>query len=207
MIKIKIIFLPFLSIFIIIVATLTALRWLLDVYLGIISINVKVLDFYIPIVVAGISVVIFMRKRLRILDFKNSYISSTYMMLFMVVAIVFSACFSQRIVSSALYDLVELSKIDSISSVDNQTFFTFKHYDVEAEKAVYGIDYKVSGTRNNDLTMVLYIAVPFQSKVNAWYGVSFYKRISNHLNDKEKKAELDIFIRETEKKYSNYDYL
>ena len=99
-----------------------------------------------------------------------------------------------------------MSKIDSISSVDNQTFFTFKHYDVEAEKAVYGIDYKVSGTRNNDLTMVLYIAVPFQSKVNAWYGVSFYKRISNHLNDKEKKAELDIFIRETEKKYSNYDF-
>lgn len=206
MVKLNFVFLPFLIVLIFFVVTLTTLRWVLDVKLGVVVVNKFTLDFHIPAIVTVISVLVFMRKRLKVLDFKKCYLSGGYMMFFMMIAILFPACFSQKIVSSAPYDLIEFNKVDSISSVDRQKFFRFSQYIVEPKKAVYGIDYKVSSNRNNDLTMGLYIAVPFQSKVNAWYGLSFYKKISNHLNDKEKKSERDIFIHETEKKYSKHDF-
>lgn len=206
MIKLKIIFLPFLIVLISVVVTLTTLRWVLDIKLGIITVNKFTLDFHVPVIFTVISVLVFMRKRLRILDFKDCYLSGMYMIFFMVLAILFPACFSQKIVSSAPYDLIEFNKVDSIGSVDKQKFFRFNQYIVEPEKAVFGIDYRKSGKRNENLNMYLLIAVPFQSKVNAWYGISYYKRINNHLDNKEKKAELDIFIQETEKKYSKHDF-
>lgn len=205
MIKFKVIFLPFLLTLVCVVVTLTAIRWGLDIKLGIINVKEMVLDFFIPSIVSVIAVLILMRKRLRVLDFKKDNTSSFYKML-MAVAIAIPACISQALISSASYELIELNSVDSIKTLEKEKYFKFQEYQVNPDKAAYDITYRVTGKHNQNFDMTLYIAVPFESQINAWYGVSFYKQISNRLDDKEKEAKRDAFVSDSAKKFSEYQF-
>jgi len=67
-IKLKVIFLPFLTMLLSVIFIYTSLRWLFDIKLQILHLKDFILEFVLPFIFAGLSVVLFFRKRIRILD-------------------------------------------------------------------------------------------------------------------------------------------
>lgn len=205
MTKFKIIFVPFILALITIVMTLAAVRWLFEIKLGITSVDKLIIDFFIPAVISLVSILVLMKKRLRILQFKKNKSSSTYKMI-MAIAIAAPACITQLLVSSSSYDLVKLDNVKLITSFQQEKYFKFTSYRVSPERAAYEIVYRVTGKHNQHFNMSMYIAVPFTIDVNAWYGLNFHQQISNRLNEKEKEEKRDAFIKNSREEFSKHNF-
>ena len=115
--KIKVIFLPFILLEIGVVIIYGAIRWLLDIKLGILSLHENLLNTWLPFIIPWVPIFFWIRPKLNILEYRDWSSSDNYLTIqfFMGLAIAVSTIFSQEYLIRAAYPLVALGEIEELA--------------------------------------------------------------------------------------------
>jgi len=206
-IKIREVFIPFLLVAVGIFLSYGIFRWLFDVKLGVIPLKEDVLNLWIPAGLTFIAILIFLRKRIRILKVggkgDNGYFLYQFAMVF---AIGIPLFLSQDYLLKSMYDLKEVSSVSEIATLTNEKYFKVRAFTVDQEASVPYVTSRVSGRHNTDLDFELYLACPFKFTENIWYGVQYSKRTSNRGTKERKNIAYKTFINVSQRRFEKYNF-
>ncbi|MDD1779748.1 rhomboid family intramembrane serine protease [Enterovibrio sp. ZSDZ35] len=205
MVKCRLIFLPFLITFFTAISGYTFFRWWFDIELNAVTFDEKAWELFIPAIISISSIALITRKRFRVFRIKGEEPSMLTKM-FLVLALAIPMGIAQALVSSASYELVNLRTSDELLAHESEKFFTIDRYRVSRNQFASDTVFRVRGKHNEDLAINLYVAVPIDLEKNIWYGVRYYKTISNKGSDNEKQAAYTTFIDEANEKFKEHDY-
>jgi rhomboid protease GluP len=207
-IKLKEVFLPFILVSVGTFIIYNLFRWTFDIKLNILPLKEDLLDYWIPVIISMIVVLIWLRKRVRILNISgeknNGYSLYVFLMGF---AIAIPLFLSQDYLKTNAYELIELNSSQELLDYKNEKYFTMDSYNVDLEQSYGHITARSTDKNNRELTLFLYVVSPMDSSgSNIWFGKEYSKRINNNLSDPEKDNILKSFINEIENKYEKYDF-
>ena len=210
MIKIRVIIIPFLIVSTLTIALYTLFRWVFDIKLQMLPIKESLLDVFLPILVSIVSILIWIRRRVKILNvsFYGKESDHHLYYLIMIFIVIISIVNLQDYITKASYSLIKLGQVDQIFDLKKEKYFQLDSFKVD--KSVHlgssFITSRVTGRDNEELRFYAYMVWPFkQGKSRIWYGVQFDKKVSNNLSDEEKKQELISFINDSDEQIEKYD--
>ena len=204
-IKIQEVFLPYLIVAISTIISYNGLRWYLDIQLDILPLKDDLLNFGLPFFIPWIPILIWLRRRVRILQVNRSNDNGYFFYQFaMVGAMAITIMVSQNYIEKASYDLIELNTIDQVADYPKEKYFVINNFDVHREGCQQYATSRTSGEYNTDLNFYLYFPCPFKRTNAIWYGVAYKKHLSNQLSDEGKNAAYRDFILASENKLKIY---
>jgi len=206
-IKIKEVYLPFLVVSIATILFYNLFRWTFDIQLGILPLKNDLINIWFPFVLPWISVLMWLRRRIRILQVKgNSDNGYFFYQLIMSLAITAPIVVSQNYIEKASYDLVRLNHSHEVTNYSDQKYFDIHSFDVAHYASLPYVTARTSGKNNDKLTFYLYLASPLRNCANVWFGVEYKERLSNRLSDDKKDSEYRSFIEKSKKEFESYDF-
>lgn len=206
-IKIKEVYLPFLLVSIGTFVFYNLVRWTFDVHLGILPLKEDLLNFWIPLAFPWLPLLIWLRRRIRILDVNgqsdNGYFAYQFAM---VLAIAFPIIVSQNYVEKAPYNLIKINNVEEVNQYENEKFFKFSAFNLKKIYSTFSVTARTSGRYKDKLHFHLFISTPFENSNNIWYGVKYSKTISNQYSDASKNYDYKSFIEKSKKEFETYDF-
>lgn len=214
--KLQIIYFPTILTLIVLVIGYTFLHWLIFIELELFSLKEGILNFGIPITLAGLTAWILIRPKLKILDLEistGSMIEFCTMLVWM--GITFPLFITQDYIQTATGKLTELTSINEINSYEETKYYTLENYYIDKNDIGVYHDYEVVTTKtSSNLHMMIYVALPvFDSKDDldlrtpiGWLGHEYKKTISNRLSAEQKDAEHKEFTEESQKDFNDRDF-
>ena len=202
--KLRVVYLPFLLVAIGTILCYNAARWLLDIYLEILPLRADLLDFWLPIGLPWIPVLIWLRRPMCILHLKGENGYFLYQ-LAMVAAIAIPLLISQHYVTTALFQLVEVDRAQEIHNFPKEKYFKINTFDIDKSAALPHVNARTSGNNDNQLTFYLYIACPFENAPNVWYGIDYTKQIPNNSNETFKEVAYKSFLNKSDTAFALLD--
>ncbi|MEO7048069.1 MAG: hypothetical protein ABI091_22410 [Ferruginibacter sp.] len=162
-IKLRLIFLPLFFIIVCFIGIYSLLDWYFIIQPQVTSINENITNFWLPIVLPWIPVLIWLRPRLKLLDLKkkSSRSDPLFGMMFLATfAIAAPTIITQFFIESDTGKLTPLENINGIKKAALTKYYSLKKYYID--KADCGIyrTYYVSGKYNSTLNFSMYIACP-----------------------------------------------
>lgn len=205
--KLKEVYIPF---FIVAVATIifyNIFRWTLDIKLGILPLKEDLLNFWIPFALPWIPILIWLRRRIRILNVRGNSDNGYFIYQFvMALTIAVPIIISQNYIEKSSFNLNEISSVSKIRELKNEKYFKLTSFDIDNNSSIPYVTTRTSGKNNNKLNFYLYIACPFQNTNSIWYGVEYNKNVSNRINEQKKNSEYRTFINKSEKEFRTYNF-
>ena len=212
-IKIKFIFLPFISYSFSFIALYTSLHWLLLIKLELFHPTEILCNYGIPLLISGIIVLLDLRKRIKLLAINSKSVDfySFVCWAFLAIPVIISQFYLDN-------QQGKLTSIEQPSMIDfnKQTLF----YSIEHTKKLnrYGGLWvtRTSADRGNEICINCYFACPLLdtnyinnyslAKLRTWIGVRFSESFSNRVfdNKEEQKNNINDFIKSTIPKCENY---
>lgn len=187
--KIRFIYLPCLLIFAGYVVAYSFLHWIL-ILSGILAINEEVRHFWLPFVFAWISVLVWLRPRLRALKFKRS----RFLFDFECVAVFIAAVptiIAQSYLEASIGKLTELDRVSQVHSSPATKYYRLK--DFFADRPQARLETSISyGTRSGAAERIsMLFASPMRdsaddsihSKSDVWLGTKYTETISSRGRD------------------------
>ena len=206
-IKIKEVYLPFLLASIGTIFFYNLFRWTLDIKLGILPLKEDLLNFWIPFALPWITILIWLRRRIRVLNVRgkrdNGYFGYQFAM---ATAIAAPIIVSQNYLEKASFDLVSIYSPYEAKNQTNEKYFNINSFQVDKNGSLPYVTARTSGRNNESLNFYLYLACPFESSDNVWYGVEYSKNLSNRISDNKKNTEYRSFIEKSEREFSTYNF-
>ncbi len=171
-------------------------------------------EFGLPILVAVLSVTIWLRPRVRILEFKKK--SGDRRFTFLMLAAAAIALPSMVVQSQLLQATGQLTTISELSELDfnrPERYYSITNFEVLKQHGSVHANVQASGKYNQDLNFEFYFVFPFSgsdSEKNgdylAWYGIKHRERISNRLDDAEKERRYQQAFEAGVDKVENHDF-
>ncbi|PBJ09040.1 hypothetical protein [Flavobacterium sp. ACN6] len=187
--KLKHILPPFITISLSTIIGLLTIRWVFTIEFEIIDIKEKIWNFWLPVLLPWIPILIWLRPRFKILILKNDHLQFFFQSLS---AITITACLinSQEYLTTATGTLQKLSTVTDIEKKRKSRYYKLTNFSVATN---YGGSYTAfsrSG-RSNDLNFDIYFVVPIfdrkPTNINGlpryWYGVNFHERTRGSRSD------------------------
>ncbi|MCL8535598.1 rhomboid family intramembrane serine protease [Chryseobacterium gallinarum] len=210
--KLKFIFKPFVIIATGFIITYTFLHWLLFIKAGI-PLKEEILNFWLPFGLPWIPVFIWLRPRIKLLQFKNDN-GSFFYQLIACIAIAIPTIIAQEYLITATGKLTQLDNISQILQHDKTKYYSIKNYYIDKEHIVVQNTATVTGKNNQNFNMLIYVAIPIlenDTQVGShnnkfWLGKKYHEQISNSLSDQEKEAKYKIFTEKSQKEFENTDF-
>lgn len=205
--KFQEVYIPFLIVSIGTILFYNIFRWALDIKLGILPLKENLLNFWIPFALPWIPILLWLRRRIRILNVRgkrdNGYFGYQFAMaLVMAVPIIIS----QNYIEKSSFDLNEISSISKVKELKNEKYFKITSFDVDKNSSLPYVTARTSGRNNNNLNFYLYIACPFEGKNSIWYGVEYKKNLSNRISEQKKNSAYRTFLNKSEKEFKTYNF-
>jgi len=191
LIKVKHIVLPYLLLSFLTVISLISLRWLLFIKYPILDVREEIWNFWIPLIFPGIPLLIWIRPRLRVLQFKAKVEDCRFWLLLILwLTLTGMLYFSQNLLTTATGKLVVVNNVNEINFKNKVRYYKIKRFVVDHKYGTSYTDISVSGKYKSDFNIHLYFAapitVPSQKRKNIvpkyWYGMEFQKTIDNRLS-------------------------
>ena len=205
--KIREIYIPFLIVSIGFVFFYILFRWIFDIELGILPLKENLLNFWLPIILPWIPVLIWLRRRLRILNLRgksdNGYF---FYQIVMVAAMAIPIINSQDYITKNSYDLKEVYSAGEIQQWKDEKYFDISSFNLDKNAAVSYATARTSGRQNQNLNLSLYVAVPFENYQSIWYGVKYRKRLDNNASQAIKNLEYRRFEKASETDFLNHNF-
>lgn len=206
-IKIKEVYLPFLVVAIGSILFYDLFRWTFDIKLGVLPLKEDLLNFWIPFAIPWIPILIWLRRRIRVLNIRgksdNGYFGYQFAM---AAAIAVPLIVSQNYIEKASFDLVSVTNVYEIRNQSNEKYFDINSFRVDKNASLSFGTARTSGRNNEHLSFYLYLACPFEYSENVWYGVKYSKNLSNFISDDKKNAEYRSFIKKSEREFKTYNF-
>ncbi len=216
--KIKLIYKPFLIVAIVFIAAYTFLHWILFIKLGI-SIKEDIVNFALPFFLPFIPILIWLRPRIRLLQFKKDEGSFTFQLL-ACIAIAFPTIIAQDYLITATGKLTSIEKISEIENEEITKYYTLRNCYLDKQRISVYNTVSVSGKHNRDYNMDINITVPIFDNIsdtskltcNYWLGIKYQETISNRFSSKDKDELFQRFATKTQKEFdatnfNNFNYL
>jgi uncharacterized membrane protein (DUF485 family) len=200
--KINIIFLPFLLLCFIFIPLYSFVRWLINLKLHLLHSISSHWDFTFPIILSFVLAVIFLRRRIKILNlpkgsFGHIWIAS--------ISIFTPTLFVQQYLKFISNPLARVHTIQEIKVNQYQRFYSVDEYSIDTLKQYKEFSTSIGGKNNRTLYFDLYIVIPFlkgsglDSGVNnAWYVMDFNKSLSSSIYGVEREQAEKEFVKEAE---------
>jgi rhomboid protease GluP len=206
-IKIKEVYLPFLIVSIATILFYNLFRWTFDIKLGVLPLKEDLLNFWIPCALPWMPILIWLRRRNRILNIRgrrdNGYILYQFAM---AAAIAVPIIVSQSYIEKASFDLVSITNAYETQNQSDQKYFDINSFRVDKNAILTYGTARTSGRNNDNLNFYLYLACPFENSNNVWYGVEYSKNLSNRISDDKKNTEYGNFVEKSEREFDTYDF-
>lgn len=190
--KFKYIYPVFILVYLGSVLGLYLFRYVFEIKLQLIELDVMVWNFWIPLIFTALLLMVFLKPRLKILKFSEKDEDRKYFLLF--IAMIFicgTAMNTQKYLYNSTGSLVEVKNYLDIkdSSVKYVKFKTY--YTLNNNQAGFFADVSTSGKHSESLNFDFYFVLPFVKSVrsakyavsNVWYCKKFHKSISNRSSD------------------------
>ncbi|MDP4269241.1 MAG: rhomboid family intramembrane serine protease [Bacteroidota bacterium] len=193
--KLKLVYLPFLKIALAFILTYTFLNWLLVVELRIIPLKENIVNFFLPMGLVWIPVIIWLRPRIKLLNLKRgSRDPDTFYLMIAGIAIIATTIVAQEYMVRATGKLTTIDYPTLINKSASTRYYSIKQYYIDKNRLKAQWKYEVSGKHNEDLNIHIYVVVPISNKAadtlldyqRAYLGIEFDDRISNRLSNEEK---------------------
>jgi rhomboid protease GluP len=206
-IKIKEVYLPFLLAMVGTVALYNLFRWTFDIRLGILPLKDDLLNHWIPFLLPWVPVLIWLRRRIRILKVNGKRENGYFFYQFaMAVAIAFPIISSQSYLEKASYDLIEVGSAVDIRDHQGEKYFKIRAFDVDRKGCLPYATARPVGKYNEKLSLKLYYACPFKETGHVWYGIKFRESISNRTSEATKDAEYRRFLERSEEEFELFRF-
>ena len=212
--KLKHIYGPFLLLGLVVIYGYGGLRWLLDIKLSVLSIHQDVLDLFIPFALVVACVLLVMRHRLRLLWFADEQLRIIYLVV-MGIVLLWPAFVLQRYISTAAYPLVEVNRVEQLADYPADKYFRLSDYRIADTNPRLHSSFRRTGDNDNRLMMRLYLALPLETTAAGdsvpavgrfWYGVSYYREISNALSDVDKELAYRAFLADSLVRFAEHEF-
>ncbi len=187
---------PFLIISLSTLLVFTTLRWILDIKLGLISVNETILSVWIPLIIPWIPILIWLKKPVKILNLRgkreDGYLGYQFGFSLLIAVPIIVA---QNYLENRSFDLVTVQSTDEILNYPQERFFQIKDYSIEKTDKFQYFTSRTSGRNNSNLNFYAYFVCPFESSNKQIYlGIKFHKRIKNRGSYEKKNEEYKTFI-------------
>lgn len=205
--KLREIYIPFLIVSLGTVILYCLFRWVFDVKLGLLPLKEDILDLWIPIILPWISVLVWLRKRIRLLRIRGKGENGFFIyQCAMVAAIAVPLVVSQQYVDKISYDLIEVNSVSDISKIKGGKYFKVNSFDVEDNSSLSHITVRTSGRYNGNLNFNLFFATPLRGSTSVWYCVEYKRTINNNLSKQRKNLEYSRFLDRSSKEFNTYNF-
>lgn len=208
--KLELLFLPFLYCALGVCAVYTFLNWLLLIKLELFAVKDIYVDFLAPLIIYGLIVLFYFRRRLKVLKLANKRGSWIDFYSFILVAALFvPTILSQIYLGKAVGKLTPLNSIKSLNLQQQTKYYTLKNYYLDKDHGGFHAQFDVSGKYNKNFDMDLYVTLPifeqpadtFGKTAMACLGIRYSKTISNRLEPAEKERIYKVFADESWKEF------
>ena len=211
--KLQLIFLPFLLLGVSFILSYSLLNWLIFIEYRLVDLPSELINFYIPLILSIALSAVFLKPRIKLLKFKSKN-TSFYYVIISTLLIFFPNVFVQNYLEKTTGKLTELENISSIDKQKKTKYYTVKNYYIAKQDAETHITVEtIEKQHHTELGLYLYITLPIydsfkeRKKANpAWLGISYFKKISNHLSLDEKEKEFNAFINESQEDLNSKDF-
>jgi len=160
--KIRLIFLPFLYIAFAVIGICTFLHWLLFINYQGFKVNDMVINFWVPIILPGIPLLIWLRPRLKLLILNNTGrrdpLAVYIMLAWFTIAI--STAIAQSYIVTATGKLTPLNNIAQIKDLPATMYYTVNRFYINKRFSHAKAFFSTSGKYNQDFDMSIFVAVP-----------------------------------------------
>ena len=208
--KIKLLFIPFILILLGLIIGYTFLHWVLFIELELFHPKEIVLTFGIPIVLTALIAWFILRPKFKMLNLeaKRGNWRDFYSFILWA-ALTVPLIISQEYMVTATGKLTELNSINEIGKTESTKYYTLKSSYLDKNTIGVHSAFEVSGKYNDNFDMHIYVAVPIFEKESdtinvepaAWYGIEYFKRISNNLDQSEKEVIYQEFTNESQRDF------
>ncbi len=162
-IKIKEVYLPFLVVSIGTILFYNLFRWTFDIKLGVLPLKEDLLNFWIPFALPWIPILIWLRRRIRVLNIRgkrdNGYFGYQFAM---AAAIAVPIIVSQTYIEKASFDLVSITNAYETKSQSDEKYFDISSFRVDKNASLAYVTARTSGRNNDNLNFYLYLSCPFE---------------------------------------------
>jgi rhomboid protease GluP len=212
--KLKHIIPTYLLLMFVIVFGLLTIRWAAIVGVDYFEIKNEVWEYWVPISISIISVLIWLRPRFRVLEFgKNGNNWRFFLSSIAVLSISMCSAISLNFLPKVSADIVEYESPGHIESLNKSRYIRVKDFEVIEDYVGFFSDVRTSGKHNKHLAFDFYFVFPlievgsgYPEKSTHWYGVKYHTSISNKLSLKEKENKYKIFYKECRNEIDKIDF-
>lgn len=205
--KFQVVYIPFLIVSIGTIIFYNIFRWTLDIKLGILPLKEDLLNFWIPFGLPWIPILIWLRRRIRILNIRgkrdNGYFGYQFVM---AASMALPIIISQNYIEKSSFNLNEISSISKVKELKHEKYFKVTSFDVDQKSSLPYLTARTSGRNNESLNFYLYLACPFDGTNSIWYGVEYQTNLNNRISEQKKNSEYRTFLNKSEKEFKTYNF-
>lgn len=210
--KLRLIYKPFVLIAIGFILSYTLLHWLLFIKTGV-PLKEDIVKFWLPFGLPWIPILIWLRPRIKLLNFKNDNASFGYQFLASI-AIAIPTIIAQEYLVTATGKLTQLDNISQITISEQTKYYSLKNYYIDKQHIAVQNTASVTGKHDENFNMLIYVAMPIlennadtlKSEQKYWLGKEYNERISNRLSDQEKDDKYKVFAEKCQKEFEETDF-
>lgn len=210
--KLRLIYKPFVLIAIGFILSYTLLHWLLFIKTGV-PLKEDIVKFWLPFGLPWIPILIWLRPRIKLLNFKNHNASFGYQFLASI-AIAIPTIIAQEYLVTATGKLTQLDNISQITISEQTKYYSLKNYYIDKQHIAVQNTASVTGKHDENFNMLIYVAMPIlennadtlKSEQKYWLGKEYNERISNRLSDQEKDDKYKVFAEKCQKEFEETDF-
>jgi len=193
---------------------LLLLRWLFDLRFHFFDIKEEVWDLWIPLIYPWIPILIWLRPKLRILNYKDSDKGRFGLQMLTWGTMMATMCISQSYLTTASGKLANLSSIDQIAKLEKTRYYKINNFSMAPYFGGVYTEFSTSGKYNNEFNFNVFFVTPIVGDTNkrwstypkVWYCVKFHERVSNRLSNEEKQQKYEVFYSECLDKMNHYQF-
>jgi len=212
-IKLRYIYLRYLLIALGFIICYSSFRWYFDYKLGVLHLKKDLLDFWLPIGLILITILIWLRRRLRLLNIGKDRASMFYQLI-AVASIFVPTLMTQNYIEARYSHLTEIISPYEISQASDIDCYKISDFNINKRYAGAHRASRTSGRHNENLNFTTYFVVPLVDNTQLvdlenhkyWYGLKFTERMNNHANHDNKNARWKAFYEESVRKYENFQF-
>jgi len=219
--RIKLLFMPYILTLAGLIIGYTVLHWVLFIELELLQFEKAVTNFIIPFALTGLAALFILRPRLNILALESRKANwKDFLTILIWIFLTIPLVISQEYIVTASGKLTQLNSIHEINRFKTTKYYSFQNYHLDKHFVRTYPSFDVSGKRNENFNMHIYVAVPIVEKESnitdlepiAWLGTEYRKTVKNNLEPREKEREYQAFANESrsdfeEKNIDGFSYL
>ncbi|SHK83949.1 Membrane associated serine protease, rhomboid family [Chitinophaga jiangningensis] len=218
--KLRVFVWPYLIVALSFLLLYSACHWLFFIRMELFAADQDVLNYWAPMGLAWIPVLLFFRERLLKLQLRNPENKVFLIQMYLWLAISVPTVLAQTYLIAATGKLTNLQVISDITKLPPTKYYHLSQTYIDKANAGVVNDAEISGKLNEDFKMYLYVVLPIfdkpadtsSHKTVAWYALKYSKTVSNKLSPEQKEKEFRQFANESQHKFdrlevNNFSYL